>query len=58
MTSNKIRTSCARVKIKLDFGSSLPKYTAMKIIDEVSKATRGVKVRIKYDFYPNIAITV
>lgn len=51
-TINKIRPSCARVKVQVDLMSEFPKYVEMEIVNEGNKVSRVEWVKIHYDMVP------
>lgn len=51
-TINKIRPSCARVKVLIDLLADLPKNVRMDIEDEATGEVRTDWVKIQYDFMP------
>lgn len=51
-TINKIRSSCAKVKVQVDLLAELPKHVKMEIITEKTKDSRLEQAKIHYDTLP------
>lgn len=51
-TINKIKPSCARVKVQVDLLAEFPKHKEMEIVNKKTKESRPEQVKIQYDTMP------
>lgn len=57
-TLDKTKPSCTWVKVQVDIMVDLSKYMEIKIVNSIMNEVRVEKVKIQYDFSPNIVTDV